>query len=472
MNCQNPLDRRFWLGSVDPRPLALFRVLIGLTVLHDLLDGCVDFRAFFTDDGFLPRSVARPFWAWSLFDLAGGPAACWAIYALGFVIFAAFTLGYRTRIATVLAWAWLLSLHHRNPFVTDGGDDLIGILLFWSMFSDLGACWSIDAQRRPPRAAVPALGLRLLQAHVAVLYYATARLKLMRGWLHGTAIFQTLQLIGFVRPLGSWLGTQPALCSALTYLVLVMEAAFPFAAFSPIWIVPARFVALGLGLAIQLGIASVMRAGIFQEAMLSSCALFILPEWFDAGFAWASRHLGVTLVTPPRGGESAVPEPSKTTRRPARSEALACLLGLQFFCSVWGFFGARRIPLPRFVSRELSFLSLEQPADLFGTIYSVPTWVGPGQLSDGSSVDVLAVVEPEIHPLEPGIRHSRWNKFIYKEDIPWPTLGPYICRTYAERRPTPPLVSFEVIDAAIKPHLPGQPANPPQNHTLWRQRCE
>src|SRR5260370_9609447 len=153
-------------------------------------------------------------------------------------------------------------------------------MFFWSMSTDLDGCWSVDASRRGAhRASVPAFGLRRLELQIIALYYATARLKVRRGWLNGVAIYQMLQLDGFVRPFGAWLEGQPNLGALATYVILAMEVAFPFFALSPFIIRPARAVALALGAAIQLGIAAAMRVGIFQEAMLASCALFILPEW-------------------------------------------------------------------------------------------------------------------------------------------------------------------------------------------------
>jgi hypothetical protein len=82
---ENPFSLAFWVGSVDPRPLALARIGIGLAVLHDLVDLTRDFRAFLTDDGMLPRGTVHDVFTWSLFDLVGSPVAVGVLYVLGVV---------------------------------------------------------------------------------------------------------------------------------------------------------------------------------------------------------------------------------------------------------------------------------------------------------------------------------------------------------------------------------------------------
>ncbi len=471
---ENPLSWAFWLGSVDPRPLALFRVALGIAVLHDLVDLAFELRAFLTDEGMLPRGAVRGWWTWSVFDLVGSPAAVAIVYAAGAVAVLAFTVGYRTRLATAASWLFLVSILHRNLYVTDGGDKLTAILFFWSIFADTGACWSVDAWLRARRsspsrpAGVFAIGPRLLQASVAVLYLMTGRLKYRMGWLHGTAIYQALQLDGFVRPPGAWVGAHPGLCAALTYAVLAMELSFAFFAFSPVRPRVCRAIAIGLNLAVQLGILVTMRMGIFTEVTLATSLLFLQPEWVDRAEAWLAPKAGLAAVRVGPAWRSG----SALGRKAA--VAFAGALCLQFVTSVWDGFAGRRLPLPEFLSDERLALSLEPAWDLFGTTYELPHWDAPGVVLGGRQVEVLSIAAPGTRPRGPGLRFSRWHKFTMKwreRPFLFAELGRYLCRAYDERTGER-LLSFDLTNDVYDPVVPGQAVPPHAPRLLWRQACD
>jgi hypothetical protein len=462
---ENPFKPAFWIGTVDPRALGLFRITLGLTILHDLVNYSRDLRAFLTDEGMLPRGVVHDAFEWSVFDWVGTSGAVWLVFLVGCAVVGAFTVGYRTRLATVASWLFLASLHHRNHYVTDGGDDLARILLFWGMFADLGAAYGVDAHRRLTRVVdVPALGLRILQLQIAALYFGAARLKLRAGWLHGDNIFDTLQLVGFARPLGGWLLGHPALCKLLTRATVVMEGLFAFAAFSPVAVKPSRAAAIAFGALVQLGILFTMRVGIFTEAVLASMCLFVVPEWLDRVEAW------VRLTR----GRAEDDRPTASVPFPRWRQLLGAAVLVEFVASVWGLIGQRRFPLPRPVVAQLSLLDLRAKYGLFDVTYDIARWEAQGVLADGTRVEVLPVAAPGTAPEEPGYVFSRWYKFTCKErEFPfrYPELGAYFCRTYDERTSGAHLAQFTLVAHEAPPRAPGDP--PPESHdrVLWSQEC-
>src|SRR6185369_3440973 len=159
----NPFRRAFWTGEIDARVPALLRIALGIVIVTDLVDRLRDLFTFFTDLGVVPRS-AFPM-RWSIFAATGQPGPTAALFLLGIPIGVALMVGYRTRAASVLAWVFLTSVMARNPYICDGGDTVLRLLLFWSMFADLGARYSFDVRlgRRPARATVPAIAVRALQ---------------------------------------------------------------------------------------------------------------------------------------------------------------------------------------------------------------------------------------------------------------------------------------------------------------------
>jgi hypothetical protein len=173
--------------SLDPRSLALFRVVFGCTLLFgDLLPNLPFALTFYGDRGVLPRATLlehhAPAWYWSVYCVSGADAFVAGVSALYAAALLALVLGWRTREATACAFVLCVSQHSRNYMLATAFDLLAAAVLFWSISLPLGAVGSVDAARsdlarlrcarRSPRAencswaasAAPlagALGLRL-----------------------------------------------------------------------------------------------------------------------------------------------------------------------------------------------------------------------------------------------------------------------------------------------------------------------
>ena len=397
-----PWRRDYWLGTVDPRPLAAFRIGVGLLLISDLVSRARQLTTFLTDDGILPRGAQPERWAWSLLDLVGSTTGVAVLLGLAFVCVIAFTLGYRTRLATLLTWLFVLSLQNRNLTIVDGGDDLMRVLLFWGVFTDLGGAWSLDVWLgRRPRARVFALGARLMQWEIPLVYLAGGYLKIRGSWLGGDAIYQTMQLTGFVRPLGHALLSVPWLCTAMTFGTLVIETSVSVLFVTPFFSRPARVLGIFMATGLQLGILLTMRVGIFTGLMLVVNVIYVLPESFDAIERWWHRRRGsepapISATSPPLFGRFA----------PAVAIVLVVHLGLISASNLV----ART---PAVVDQELKWLGLNQGLNLFTRSVPVARWHADGVLASGRTVDILPFTAPE---MQPAVEHwfNRWTKLIFK----------------------------------------------------------
>ena len=227
--------------GVDARALAAFRIALGVVLIVDLTLRSRDLTAFYTDSGVLPRSTLTELYpAFARFSLHAMSGEAWVatlLFAFAGVAAAALAVGYRTRLATVLSLALLLSLQARNPLVLNAGDTLLWQLLALGLLCPLGDRWSVDAVRRassttgPSRltggrltGAVPAL----LLTFVVVLYLSNGLVKL-RGttWTEGTAVEQVFRLDYLYGPFGHVFGEFPAFLTLATYGWLGLLVASP-----------------------------------------------------------------------------------------------------------------------------------------------------------------------------------------------------------------------------------------------------
>ena len=134
------------LFSADLRSLAIYRVVLALLALADLISRATDLSAHYTDTGVLPRYALLQElpsrWRFSLHLLSGDAFVQAALFILAGLAALALLIGLRTRLMTVIVWVFLVSLHERNPLVLNAGDTLLRMLFFWGMFLPLGVYWS------------------------------------------------------------------------------------------------------------------------------------------------------------------------------------------------------------------------------------------------------------------------------------------------------------------------------------------
>ncbi|MEC8025691.1 MAG: HTTM domain-containing protein [Myxococcota bacterium] len=263
--------------ALDVRALAVFRVSLGLIVLADLCVRATDITAFYTDFGVLPRGEhIQAYYGPSAISpyLANGS---WLFIACLFVIHAmfaaSFTVGFRTRLSQVVMWVLLLGLHRRNPMVLQGGDVMLRLLLFWSLFLPLGATWSVDAAIRGASNRVGRVfnvGALGLLVQLVVIYGYGLVLKSGAPWRDGTAVHYALHIDHFATSLGAWIRQFEGLTQLFTYSTLVAEFMGPalliLAGFLPgkanllrcLAVLIMVLLHVGFGLGLNLGLFSVI----------------------------------------------------------------------------------------------------------------------------------------------------------------------------------------------------------------------
>ena len=246
----NIFSDRFWLGRIDLRPLGLMRVVFGAVLFWSTIDLAPVLRAFFSDDGVVPRAallaIARNNRV-SVFDFSGPPWLLVGMYALTLAAIMAFTVGFRSRLASVATFVLVTGLHERNTYALDGSDNVLRVMLFWMMFMPVGARYSFDALARDARGEPTmthgmAMPIRLGQLQIAWVYLNTVLYKWPGvAWHDGTALRIALGLDHmFVRRPGQLLFHQRPLVALGTHATIYVELLFLPLVFPPARETPAR----------------------------------------------------------------------------------------------------------------------------------------------------------------------------------------------------------------------------------------
>lgn len=269
---------------IDSRSLAAFRILAGLLVIADLLLRSRNFGFFYTESGVVPRSLARELsaeYAVSIYHLTTDPTLIGALFVLQGTIALQLIVGYKTRLATVLTFLFVVSLDHHNPLVLSYADTLFRFLLFWAMFLPLGERWSVDAihRDRTPRASVASAATALVLVQVVYVYFTNGLTKsLSEEWVGGTAGTLVFGIDEMTFLLGDLLREVPTLLGIggfVWYLMLLGS-----------WLLLAlvgrgRLALVGLFVAGHLSFALTVRIGAFPYVSIAGLLLFLPPVFWQ-----------------------------------------------------------------------------------------------------------------------------------------------------------------------------------------------
>jgi len=308
------------LFTIDVRALAALRVSMAVLILIEVATRVWLLPDFYTDAGVVPRSLTSlglPAVHLSVHMWSGGLAWAAALHALLAVAAVSLLLGWRTRIATVVVWLLLVSLHLRNWYLVDGGDRIMDQLLFWSMFLPLGAVYSLDARRRAPAGDVTGgavlcwAGAGLMLQITAV--YMSAGLSKLHGaeWLDGTAVAYVVRQDLWAHGLAFLLQGKTMLTTGLTYAALVIELVAPFALFSPFHTGRCRIVVLVILSCLQAGLAASIDLGLFPFVAMAALLPFVPAPVWDEWLRRLRPHVPVRAterrdIGSPGAGVSAV----------------------------------------------------------------------------------------------------------------------------------------------------------------------
>ena len=277
--------------SLDLRSLALFRVGLAALVLADLLQRSRNLTAFYTAQGVSPlppfserSTLPFPLWPHLWNDSAVFQTG---LFILSGLVALAMMAGFRTRWAVFLMWLSTVSLHNRSPVILYGADQMIGTLLFWSMFLPLGARFSIDGLIRPASkdrhrifsAATAALCLQ------TVMLYSSATLSKLATpeWAAGSALHHALIRKIHVTTLAEkLLAVGDPWLAVLNYTVLVIQAAGPIVLFFPSSTPRLRILTILVFCLMHAGFGVFFNLGLFPWAGCAAMLAFLPPVVWKA----------------------------------------------------------------------------------------------------------------------------------------------------------------------------------------------
>lgn len=265
------------------------RIAISLVLLGDLVIRSLSIKAFFTDQGVLPIQVLKDYnWNPYYFSFHALSGDLWwqiLLFIINATCVIALLIGYRYRLFTFICWVFLTSLQNRNPFILQGGDDLIRLLLFWAIFLPWGERYSIQKYSPYPNSyfSIANIGYIFL---IASVYFFSALQKTSSEWHEeGTALYYALSLDQVRLPLGTFIYQFPVLMKFLTWFVYYVEMLAPIFLILPFQHKIFRIIGISLITLLHIGIGGSLYVGLFFVFGLTSL-IGLFPEkimnWYEA----------------------------------------------------------------------------------------------------------------------------------------------------------------------------------------------
>ena len=437
--------------GLDVRSLAIFRVALGLSLLTDLTFRGVDFSAMYTESGFAPVEMVRELqrhYQWSLHLASGQTAYQAALFIVAAIAAFALLLGYHTRLATIVSWILLTSLHARLPVVLSAADLLLRMLLFLGMFLPLGAVWSLDARRRPPVSTLRVVSVATfaLIVQLSLVYWLSGWAKWNDAWLQHNALGDILATGLFSLPLGTELGEHPEITRWLSRTVVWLELLGPCLLYVPFQTARLRLVVVFVFIIFHIGIAATVVVGLFSFVAIAAW-LALLPREFWEAFSRSSKLISESKST---DLTSAAPDHGAAigSRRLRVTGTALCAAALAVVVYVnWCNVAKKPLPEPahRWLARAAQLAALDQSWGMFGESPPDDCWfVYQALLKDGRQLDLLSRQLGTEHP-EPVFAwkqfpNDRWRKLHWNLLLEFgrpyrEPLAEYICRRWNETHP-------------------------------------
>lgn len=216
---------------------------------------------------------------------------------VGFALSILFTVGYKTRWATIGLFLFQSSLIHRNSYVVNGEELVVRMILFYGCFAPWGERLSLDASLKRSKEDQPGesketlqpmvWSLRLMQINFIAIYAVSLPYKFGQDldWLWGDAIHWTIASdMWWTRGAMSWITLEfnGFFRKLMTWGTVLIEGLFPLFVCLPKTKIPSILLLMSLHIGIAMTIPGVT---LFTLSMVAGAMMFLPTTAFTDAYA-------------------------------------------------------------------------------------------------------------------------------------------------------------------------------------------
>lgn len=236
-----------------------------------------------------------------------------AVYLAAIVVAVLVVIGLLPRLIAPVHWFMIWSMEERNPFLGDGGDNIMRIVLLFLVLVNTGSYLSVHAAwtrsrtlplakgwdglrtfLQPALAVTHNIGVLLIITQLCFVYLSTGLYKAMGElWQNGTALYYILRVDEFSLPgVAEFIYRNLYLVVFGTYATVLFELMFSPSLFNR-W---TRYLMIATGVCFHFGIALVMGLVTFGWSMLSIYPLLLADREYQGALTWVRNRYRLTVL--------------------------------------------------------------------------------------------------------------------------------------------------------------------------------
>lgn len=298
---------------------SLLRIGLGIVILYMYLMHYAQRFYLWSNDGIISNDML----SLNLYTISDSNLFFDLIYHLGILFAFLFLLGYKTRLISIINYIFVFSLLERNGIIADGGDNLLRVCLFYLLFANMSAYFSIDASIKRARSkriknksyergsnVLHNFAVLMCIIQLCILYLTSGLYQVMGSmWNSGTAIYYILQVNEFTRDslLNQILLKNDYLIVLFTYASILVKISFPFLLFNK----KTKYFAMASIIFFHFGIGYSMGLITFSLIMILFELLLINDEEYVRFFAFVKKKINSLSKSLKRMGDSKILQPQK-----------------------------------------------------------------------------------------------------------------------------------------------------------------
>mgnify|MGYP000063319396 FL=1 len=249
---------------------SLARIGLGLIILYNYLILYFQRNVILSHNGIVGTQNDNP----TLYNFITSPILFEIVFHCGILFAVLYTIGFYTKIVGIANFILTFSFINQGYLLTDGGDNLLILLLFYLLFTNDSAYFAVKPLKIKNDVfnLIHNFAITACIIQICIVYFTSALYQINgEKWFNGTALYYITQVDLYSNPNLDFLISQnDIIMTVLTYFSIIIKIAFPFFIFNKRTkiFIACNIVLFHLGISIFMGLVTFGMTMMIVESLI------------------------------------------------------------------------------------------------------------------------------------------------------------------------------------------------------------